>query len=244
MSLLSFRNVSVSVRDGPREVPVLEEVSFEIDAGDYVGLWSGRRTGKSTLLRLAAGVEVPDSGEILFDGADLVEMSKDRRAHLRRRGGIALALADWSPAESRPVVEHVAFPLAACGVSFHDAERVARRTLKRVGAADVEDIAMNRLKLSERVRVELARALVREPRLLLVDEPAVLASPREGRELYELLRSLGRDRSLAVVVASEQSAAIEGAPRVFTLSGGRIHSTDSRRKVLPFRRTAGETSGQ
>ena len=86
-------------------------------------------------------------------------MSQDERAHRRQRGGIALASLDWRPTRSRPVVEHVAVPLTGCGVSFHEAEGAARRTLKRVGAPEVEDRTTDELKLSERVRVELARAL-------------------------------------------------------------------------------------
>jgi putative ABC transport system ATP-binding protein len=241
--LLSFKDVSKGFVDGLRELPVLTSVSFEIDVGEYVGLWGGRRSGKSTVLRLAAGVEQPDEGEIVFDGNDLVQMSKDELAHQRRLDGIALVSADWSPTGCRPVVEHVALPLAGCGLSFREAERIARRTLKRAGASDVEDRTTDRLRLSERIRVELARALVRGPRLLLVDEPAVLASPSEARELYALLRSLGRERELTVVIASEDALAIEGAPRVFTIDNGRVRSTDSRRKVLPFRRAGGVSPG-
>jgi lipoprotein-releasing system ATP-binding protein len=236
MSLLSFQNVSKSIPDGSGTAPVLADVSFDIDPGDYVGLWGDRRSGKSTVLRLAAGVELPDAGKIIFDDKNIAAMSMDERAHLRRRGGIALALAEWSPTVRRPVVEHVALPLVGCGLSFHDAEAVARRTLRRVGAEEVQDWSTDRLNLAERIRVELARALVREPRLLLVDEPAMLTSLSEARELYELLHSLGRDRQLAVVIASAQSAALEGAPRVLRISHGRVRSSDARRKVLPFQR--------
>jgi ABC-type methionine transport system ATPase subunit len=236
MSLLAFKNVSKSIVDGSRTVRVLADVSFAIDPGEYVGLWGARRSGKSTLLRLAAGVESPDAGEIIFDGENIAAMSMDKQAHQRRRGGIALALGEWNPTVRRTVVEHVALPLVGCGLSFSESEAAARPTLRRVGASEVQDWMTDRLNLAERIRVELARALVREPRLLLVDEPAMLPSPSEARDLYALLRSLGRDGNLAVVIASEQSIALEGAPRVLTIDNGRVRSSDSRRKVLPFRR--------
>jgi ABC-type lipoprotein export system ATPase subunit len=242
MSLLSFKNVSKTIRDGTEDIAVLADVSFEIDPGDYVGLWGGRQSGKSTMLRLAAGIEQPDAGAIIFDGKDITKMSDDERAELRRGGGIARALLDWTPTGSRPVVEHIALPIVCGCVTFNEAEQAARRALKRVGAADLQNERTDRLKLSERIRVELARALAREPRLLLVDEPAMLASPSASRELYALLRSLGRDRTLAVVIASQEAHAIEGAPRVFSIDNGRVRTTDSRRKVLQFPRAA-ESAG-
>jgi ABC-type lipoprotein export system ATPase subunit len=242
MPLLSFKNVSKSLPDGARQVAVLKEVSFDIDAGEYVGLWGSRRSGKSTVLELAAGVVKPDAGRIMFDGEDIARMSQDQRAHRRQQDGVALALLDWRPTRSRPVVEHVAIPLTCCGVSFSNAEVLARRTLKRVEASEVEDRMTDELALGERIRVELARALIREPRLLLVDEPALSASPSESRSLYALLRTLGREEELAVVIASTEAAAIQGAPRIFTVDNGRVRWTDSRRKVLPFRRAGAEPS--
>ena len=242
MALLSFQHVSKRDRDGRREVSVLTDVSFDIDAGEYVGLWGVRRSGKSTLLRLAAGIETPDDGAIIFDGNDLAQMGTEERVAQRRRGGIALALLGLSPKGNRPVVEHIAWPVVGFGASWDEAEAVARRVLKRVGASDIEDARTGELGSSECVRVELARALAHEPRLLLVDEPAILASPSEARELYALLRLLGRDKGLAVVIASREAHALEGAPRILTVDNGRVRSTDSRRKVLPFRRSGSEPS--
>jgi ABC-type methionine transport system ATPase subunit len=242
MALLSFQQVSKHLLDGRREVAVLREVSFDIDPGEYVGLWGSKRSGKSTVLRLAAGIETPDDGAIIFDGKDLAQMSTDQRTAQRRRGGIALALLGLSPAGNRPVVEHIATPLVAGKVGWDEAEAIARRMLGRVDASDIEDALTGELGSSECVRVELARALAHEPRLLLVDEPAILASPSEARELYELLRSVGRDKGLAVVIASREAHALEGAPRIFSIDHGRVRSTDSRRKVLPFRRDGGEPS--
>lgn len=242
MALLSFRHVSKRSTDGRREVSVLSDVSFDIDPGEYVGLWGVRRAGKSTLLRLAAGIETPDRGAILFDGRDLAQMDTEERVRQRRRGGIALARPELHPRGNRPVLEHIAYPLVGCRVGWDEAEALARRVLKRVQAGDVEDLLTGELGSSECVRVELARALVREPRLLLVDEPAILASPSEARELYALLRQLGRDKGMAVVIASREAHALEGAPRIFTVDNGRVRSTDSRRKVLPFRRGGAEPS--
>src|ERR1700739_4539619 len=98
MTLLSIQEGSKSYRDGVRELLVLDRVSFAIDAGETVGVLSSRRGGKTTLLRVAAGLESPDSGSVCWESHDLAKLSADKRAALRRRRGIALASCDWRPA--------------------------------------------------------------------------------------------------------------------------------------------------
>lgn len=234
MTLLAFEHVTKCFPDGIQKIVVLEGASCEIDAGDYIGVWGSRRSGKSTFLRLAAGIELPDEGTVRFADRAISQMSEDARAGLRRRGGIALVGGDWRPPGGHPVLEHVGFGLLSGGVRRRDAEQLARHALDRVDALRCAHMSTERLSLGERVRVELARALVREPRLLLVDEPAILPSPSESRELYALLRSLGKDRALALVVASEDLAPLRGALRIMAIGDGRLRSTDARGKVLPF----------
>ncbi len=202
-SLLSLSQVTRCHVDGRREIVTLDRVSLEIDSGDFVGVWGPKRSGKSTLLRVMAGVELPDTGEVRFDGQSVSGMPERKRSRLLRQGGIALVSSDWGTQIVRPVVELVATARASNGTPMREARRLARKVLGRVDASDCADAQTDRLTLGERLRVALAIALVREPRLLLMDEPAVLPSPLEGEELYGLLRSLGAERDLAVVIASE-----------------------------------------
>ncbi len=227
MTLLALDGVFKRYVDGRREVPVLDDVSVEIDAGDFVGIWGVRRSGKSTLLRVASGEELPDAGSIRFDGEETTTMSSNRRSHLHRHGGIGFLSSDWRPARNKPAVDHVALPLLSDGMSLHQARSPAWRALERVGISGCAHIPTERLSNSERIRVGLAQALVREPRILLVDEPAVLLRPSEGVQLYELLHSLGRDLSLAIVIASEDIAPIRKARRMFTIDSGRLRAMDA-----------------
>jgi predicted ABC-type transport system involved in lysophospholipase L1 biosynthesis ATPase subunit len=236
MTLLSFSQVTKRYPRGREQLVALNEVSLEIDGEDYVGLWGTRRAGKSTLLRIAAGIEQPDGGSVCWNGRVMNQMSATERARLLRSGGIGLASTDWRPQPNHRALEHVALPLLSDHASLRGAKIAARIALDRVDAGYCGDLWTHRLSLGELVRVALARALVRGPHLLLVDEPAVLPSPSEGEELYGLLRKLGRSANLAVVVASEDLAAIQSAPRMFSITDGTLRSMDSTAAILPFPR--------
>jgi putative ABC transport system ATP-binding protein len=233
MPLLSFEHVSKHYSQGRRDIVVLDDVSFEIDAGDFIGVWGMRRSGKSTLLRVAAGVESPNEGTVRFDGQDVTRMSAGQRARLLR-GAIGLACTDRRYARNQRVVDHVALPLVSDGASFRQATLAARRTLDRVGAADSADAFVGWLSPGEQVRVGIARTLIHQPRLLLVDEPALTPSPGERDELYRLLRSLAADLGTTLLVASEDTFALRGAPRMMAIADGHLRSTDRPGQLVRF----------
>jgi predicted ABC-type transport system involved in lysophospholipase L1 biosynthesis ATPase subunit len=236
MSLFAFEHVTKHHWDGRRPFAVLDDVSFEVDAGDFVGIWGMRRSGKSTLLRLAAGMELPDEGRILFDGQDLTQFSGDARAELLRAHGIGFVTSNWKPSVRQKALEYVALPLLADSLSLRQARQVARKELERMGVLNCAHMLTDRLSLGEALRVGLAAALVCEPRLLLVDEPAVVLSPSERQELYGLITSFGRASTPAVLVASEDIGIVRRARRMMTLGGGVLRSSDKEGEVVSFPR--------
>ena len=234
MALLEFKDVVRSFPDGKRDITVLAGVSFEVDEGDFVGVWGTRGSGKSTLLSIAAGLEAADGGIVRVAGRDLTCLSSDERAEWLR-GRVGLACADWGPHRHLPVVDYVATPLLCDGrMSPRMAKAKARPVLGQVGLAGCADGSTDALSLSELVRVELACALVRDPLLLLVDEPPVLRSPSESKALYGLLKSLGGKPGLAVVVASEDLELVQKAQRIMSIGGGQVRGMDQPGVVVPL----------
>ncbi len=232
--LVSFENVCKRYPDGSREIVVLDGACFEIDQGVFTGVWGARRAGKSTLLRLMAGVESPDTGRVRFEGRNMAGMSLSQRERLLR-GEIALmSVGDWHSVARETVVEHVALSLGSRMSSMSEARRRARRVLDGVGMAGHADDLTGSLSLTERMRVMLARALVREPRLLLVDEPASVPSLSERDALYGLLREITRASGVTLVIASEEMAPLHGAEVVMSVGDGELCSTDERGTVIYF----------
>jgi ABC-type glutathione transport system ATPase component len=235
--LLSFSNVSKRHCEGARETVVLDSVSFELRAGGGIGIYGERRAGKSTLLRLAAGLDLPDGGSVRFEGREPAAMSKGERARLLR-GPIALLTPDgWLPSPGETVMDHVAMSVGSAGLSLREARRRALGALDRAGVAGVsaEEMTVS-LSPTERARVMLARALVRAPRLLVVDEPAPLPSLLERERFCALLRSVAHERSIALLVASEELSTLQGIAVLASLSAGELCSTEEPGTVVEFPR--------
>jgi len=235
MSLLALEHVEKRYSDGPRERSVLKDASLELDAGELGVIWGIRRSGRSTLLRLAAGIERPDSGTVRFAGHDL-----DGRRHSLLGDGIGYAQKMFASDHGLTVLEVVSVALLARGVGQALARGRAREALERTEVASCAAMAPGELDAAEAVRVELARTLVLEPRLLVIDEPTKGVDLLERDELLLLLRSLA-DEGIAVLASTGDSTALAGAQRTFALGDGDLRSTPAPElaPVLQLRRAAG-----
>jgi ABC-type lipoprotein export system ATPase subunit len=247
-SLLSFLNVSKCYPDGDREILVLDRVCLDIDAGTSVGVYGPRRSGKSTLLRLAAGIALPDSGTVSFDGRDIAHMGTGERGRLLRGEIAFMSAADWRATPGESALDHVATSLGSERLTMREARRRAMSALDRVeiGVTGAAELTMS-LSLTERAHVMLARALAREPRMLVLDEPALLSNLGDRDRFFALLRSSTRERDITLVMASEEMSALQGVGVLMSIGDGELLSTEARGTVvqLPGRRRAGaERSGQ
>lgn len=234
-ALLRFEEVTYCHPDGHRQIAVLKHVSFSIEKGLFVGIYGARRSGKSTLLRLAAAIDLPQSGFVSIDGVQTSSMSTLRRERLLRDEIALVCIDDWHPKERESVVDYVALALGSEGATLREARRSARRSLQRIGLGDAADEPASKLSLGERLRAMLARALVREPRLLLVDEPAAIPRISDREDVMASLRRAGSEIGATLLVASEEMGPLHGADLVISVGGGEVNLTVPRRgTVVPF----------
>ncbi len=217
---LALEGVSLHYRRGGRHVVgVLAGVSLEVWSGEMVCVWAQRGRGKTALMRLAAGLEEPAVGRVCVDGSDLWALSEHRRSRLmaRRVGWVSCT----PPELDVPVLAHVALPLRVAAARGEAVGR-AREALARVGAGECEEQRWGSLSDAERAQVALARALVRDPALLVVDDLTMLLRGREADELARLLRELAQERELAVLASVSRMEETEWSDRLGTLSGGEL----------------------
>ncbi|HLM84800.1 MAG TPA: ATP-binding cassette domain-containing protein [Solirubrobacteraceae bacterium] len=199
----------------------LDGVSLEVDRGQMVGVFGPSGSGKTTLLQIAAGMQRPDEGTVIYDGERLDEMSASGRTRFRRRE-IACVWAGQVWQRRLSVLDHVSLPLLVDGRDHHGAERRAREALLVCEAEHCVGMELDELSDGERQRVAIARALVSEPRLLLADGPVSRLSLIEQEAIMVLLCSLAREAKVAVLIADSDAEALLRADPVLYLCDGKL----------------------
>lgn len=220
MSLLELKRVSKWHQRGSRRVEILREVSLEIETGELVAVWGLRRSGRSTLLAVAAGVDPPDDGHVLFSGRDL-----NRRGATGLGNGIGYCHQVGS-SSGRKVIDNVKAGLLGRSVAVPTAYSLAHNALERVGAEGCADLRLGDLDAAEAVRVAIACALVLDPRLLVIDEPTKGVDLLQRDELVLLLRSLANE-GIAVLVSDAEGSGLSDADRTLTLASGALRGRTS-----------------
>ncbi len=232
--LVAFESVSKRYSDGDRETLALDRASFEIRAGTFVAFYGARQSGKSTLLRLMAGIDTPSAGTVRFEGRDLASMSAAQRSRILRSRAAFLSPQDWSSSPGQSVVDHVIMASASRGLNLREARRRALLMLAEVSLLDRAEEPARPLSPPDRMRVMLAQALVREPSLLLIDEPAVFASPSDKDAFLAWLRELVTERRMTLVMASVDMRALQGATELMSIADGELISTAAQATIVAF----------
>jgi ABC-type transporter Mla maintaining outer membrane lipid asymmetry ATPase subunit MlaF len=223
--LLVLQGVGKCFRRGRRRWQVLADVSLTVAAGEVVGVVGGRGEGKTTLLEVAAGIQLPDVGTARFDGRDLARSSSEERAALL---GDRIAWMTRESAVEFEVLDYVGLPLAmGRGLGMRAADDLAMAALERVGVPEVARRGWDELSNWEQVLVSFARGFACRPRLMLVDDLLDGLGPRGTREAGELLLSFAAELKCGVLIAASDLEAVLVAHRVLCFDGGSLAALSS-----------------
>jgi putative ABC transport system ATP-binding protein len=197
---------------------VLNGVSLEVAAGEYVAIVGDSGIGKSTLLNVIAGLEPADSGKVFFHDRDITALGDDELT-LLRRDNFGFVFQAFHVLPQLSVEQNVALPLLLRGISSPEK---ARKAISSVGLAGREASAPRELSGGELQRVAIARALVGEPKLVLADEPTGNLDPENARQVLGLLRTAVKTKGAAAILATHSEQAAAGCDRRYRLSAGGI----------------------
>jgi putative ABC transport system ATP-binding protein len=226
---VELRDVNIHLGRGAVRVHVLKDIDLQIGRGEAVGLIGPSGSGKSTLLMVLAGLERPDTGNVLVEGENLTELDEDALARFRG-ARIGIVFQSFHLIPTMNALENVAMPLELQGAS--DAFERAREELAGVGLADRLAHYPAQLSGGEQQRVALARAIVGNPAILVADEPTGNLDDATGNAIIDLIFHLKRARGTTLVLVTHDAALAARCDRVVRMRSGRIEPGEADR-ILP-----------
>lgn len=215
--ILELRNLKKYYGKGDSEVRALDDVSLDIYEGELLVLVGNSGCGKSTLLNVIAGMDSPDSGQILFDGTDITKF-KDKELTNFRKEKVGFIFQFYNLLPDLTAVENVRMSIPG-----KDLEHQAEKTLEMVGlGGEKMNNYPSQMSGGEQQRVSIARALVKDTKLILCDEPTGALDDKTGRKILNLLQDLVRKEGQTMVIVTHSSPIASIADRVVTMRDGKI----------------------
>jgi len=203
-------------------VTALDDISIEIEAGEFVAITGPSGCGKSTLMHLIGGLDTPTSGEIIVDDLPLHGASDaDLTAYRRTKIGIVFQFFHLLP--TMTVTENVCLPLLLRGDSYPSARAKADEIIALVGLSDRSGHGMHQLSGGQLQRTAIARALVHEPAVLLADEPTGNLDSANAGQIMDLLQKISSQRRTTMLVVTHSEEIARQASRCIRLRDGKIH---------------------
>lgn len=230
--MLEGKNISFSYSDpakGP--VKILDNISFQINSGDFIGLIGPSGSGKTTFIKHLNGLLKADCGELLFDGRNIYE-KKYPLSKLRKDVGLVFQYPEHQ-LFGRTVLKDVMYGPLNLGMTEADAEKSAIDSLKLVGIAE-DCFSMSPMELSggQKRCAAIAGVLAMQPKILVLDEPAAGLDPETKRDIFEILERVREQRNAAIVLVSHHMEDVARfANRVWVMHNGKIAMDDTPTKV-------------
>ncbi len=219
--VVQLKSVSKSYWRDSLEIPVLNNIEFEVDEGDFVALMGPSGSGKTTLLNLIAGIDRPSSGQVVVAGEDLSRLSEGPLARWRSRTiGFVFQFYNLMPVLT--AFENVELPLLLTKLNRSERRRHVGTALSIVGLGDRMDHFPRQLSGGQEQRVAIARAVVSDPTLLLADEPTGDLDKQSAADIMELLGHLNREFQKTVVVVTHDPRVAEQARIIRHLDKGEL----------------------
>ncbi len=205
----------------------LDDVSIEIERGEFSALAGPSGSGKTTLLNMLGTIDAPTAGTVRIDGADVTEMSESQRSDLRlHRLGFIFQSYNLIPVLS--AAENVEFVLLLQGVGARERRERAEQTLVDLGLGDLLRKRPTEMSGGQQQRVAVARAIASEPSIVLADEPTANLDSRTAENLLELMLRMNQERGVTFLFSTHDKRVMDRARRVVHLVDGRIESDEQR----------------
>lgn len=201
-------------------VPVLKDVSLQVDEGEYVAIMGPSGSGKTTLMNIIGCLDRPTSGEFFLAGTDVSSL-KDKELSSLRLNSIGFVFQSFHLMPRETALENVSLPLSYAGIKKKERKERALRALARVGLEERATFMPTQLSGGQKQRVAIARAMVNHPKLLLADEPTGALDSKSGIQIMELFQRLNEEGVTIVMITHDKNIA-QKAKRIVHIIDGEI----------------------
>lgn len=235
--LIAFSGVSKIYGEGEGEVRALDGVDLTIRDSEFVAIMGPSGSGKSTCMNIIGCLDTPTSGQYLFRGVDVGQLSRDQRA-LLRRNYLGFVFQGFNLLKRTTALENVELPLIYRRMSRTERRDRAFAALEAVGLAERAGHTSAELSGGQQQRVAIARAIATEPAVLLADEPTGNLDTQRSIEIMELLEALNRDHKITIAMVTHEAEMAAFATRAVNFRDGKIEADHAQ----PARRGAAHVS--
>ena len=230
-ALIEFDEVCKYYQMGDTTVKAADHISMKIEKGEFVAIVGQSGSGKSTCMNIIGCLDVPTQGTYLLNGRDVGKMNRNELAAIRNEM-LGFIFQQYNLLPKLNLMENVEVPLVYAGVSRAERHKRAKEVLEKVGLGDKLKNKPNQLSGGQQQRVSIARALVRNPPLILADEPTGALDSHTSREVLGMLQDLHKQGNTVVLITHDNSIAVQ-AERIIRLEDGCVvydgdaHSPDA-----------------
>lgn len=216
MVYIEFNQITKEYKSGETSIKALNEASFHVEKGELAVILGSSGAGKTTALNILGGMDVPTSGQIIVDGNDITKYNK-RQLVGYRRTDIGFVFQFYNLVPNLTALENVELAAQVCKDSLDAGE-----TLEKVGLGERKNNFPAQLSGGEQQRVSIARALAKNPKLLLCDEPTGALDYNTGKQILQLLQDTCRKEGITVLLITHNSALAPMADRLIRFKSGKV----------------------
>ena len=224
--ILDLRNIFKDYDQGGEPVPVLKDVSLQVEEGEYVAIMGPSGAGKTTLMNIIGCLDRPTSGEYFLDEKQVLNL-KDKEMSNVRLNSVGFVFQNFQLLPRETALDNVCLPLVYAGIKKKERKKLGMAALERVGLADRASFKPTQLSGGQKQRVAIARAMVNNPKILLADEPTGALDQKSGHQIMELFHKLNEEGVTIVMITHDKNVA-EEAERILHIIDGEISEQGGR----------------
>ena len=219
--ILNLQHIYKDYNQDKLVVPVLKDVSLQVEEGEYVAIMGPSGSGKTTLMNIIGCLDRPTSGTYELAGKDVLNL-KDREMSAVRLNSIGFVFQSFQLMPRESALDNVSLPLSYAGVKKKERKERAQKALERVGLGDRSGFRPTQLSGGQKQRVAIARAMVNNPKILLADEPTGALDSKSSKDLLERLKLLNETEHTAILMVTHDAYTASYARRVIFIKDGKV----------------------